>query len=690
MSGAVVFDPVLPWPLLAAMLAIAGVLAIVGLIRGSAGAPLRLVAAALLVLLLARPSLRETETTPLPDIALLLVDQSASESLDQRDAAAEKAADDIEKRLSGEADLEIRRVDVTGTEKTELVAALRRALGEIPRDQFAGAFLLTDGQAHDANEVQELRLDAPVHLLLTGRPNERDRKLTLIAAPRYGIVKESVDVAYRIDEAGPGAQGGSAPVEVRIDGEVVSRRQVRIGEEDKLTIPLDRPGQVTVELSVSKAPGELTTRNNSAAFAIEAVRDRLRVLLVSGEPHPGERVWRNLLKSDPAVDLIHFTILRPIEKYDPTPQSELALIRFPQDELFVDKLNEFDVIIFDRYTYRGVLNALHFDNIARYVENGGAMLIASGPEFSGPASLAQRTNLSFVLPAVPSGPAVEAPFRPELSEEGKKHPVTANLPEEKGWGRWLRTIPVRVTQGATLMTGAKGLPLLVVDRVGKGRVALLNSDHVWLWARGYDGGGPHRELLRRLVHWLMKEPELEEEALSAKGGDTDLVIHRRTMSDTAPDAHIEGPDGYVGDAPLTEEAPGRWTARVPALAPGYYRVSDDDLYAIAAVGAAAPPEFSDVVATPARLQPLVDATGGGVYDIRTASGAVSLPDIRRVRAESGARGRGVDDRWAGLIRRDAKRIDAIRERPLAPAWLWLIGIAAALALAWRLEGVRKR
>jgi hypothetical protein len=243
------------------------------------------------------------------------------------------------------------------------------------------------------------------------------------------------------------------------------------------------------------------------------------VLLVSGEPHAGERAWRNLLKSDAAVDLVHFTILRPPEKQDGTPISELSLIAFPTRELFVEKIDEFDLIIFDRYQNRGVLPVLYYDYIARYVEEGGALLVAAGPELAGAESIAE-TPLAPALPALPTGDVTLSGYYPRLSDDGRRHPVTRDLPgggiEPPGWGRWFRTVGVRDTTGDEVMRGADGQPLLVLNRYGEGRVAMLLSDHGWLWARGFEGGGPHVALYRRIAHWLMQEPSLEEEACAPR------------------------------------------------------------------------------------------------------------------------------------------------------------------------------
>ena len=512
-----------------------------------------------------------------------------------------------------------------------------------------------------------------------------------MSAPRYGIVGQPVRVSFRVDDFGPDAEtasdeNGSAMVSLRVNGREVLRQDVPFGLEAGFDAPLNRPGRTIIELEVEPREGELTTRNNIAVLPISAIRDRLRVLLISGEPHPGERVWRNLLKSDPAVDLVHFTILRPTEKSSSTPNSELALIPFPQDELFIEKLNEFDLLIFDRYTYRAVLSPFHFDNIARYVEQGGAVLIAAGPEYSGARSLASRRNLSFILPAIPTGVAVERAFRPSISELGDRHPVTADLPEAGFWGRWLRIMPVVQRSGAALLTDPAGAPLLILDRVGSGRVGLLLSDHVWLWARGFDGGGPHAELLRRVAHWLMKEPELEEEALSVSGQGDALLIRRRTIGETPAPVSLTAPDGETTEHELIEISAGLFEKRIANAPRGLYRAQSGELFAVGAVGLEAAAEFQDVVSHSKKLRRLAETTGGGVFSIRRGERA-GPPALKRVSPNATVRA-GKD--WAGLVERNASRIEAVRERPLLPPWVWLAFIGAALGLAWLIESGRLR
>ncbi len=683
-----VFDPFLAnWALVVAAI-IAAAIAGVSLVMSWKGGVFRAIAIAGLFALLLNPLIRVAEQTPLDDIVLILVDESASQSLDGRNVIAAQAAETVEAAISALGGVEPRVIAFDGAEETRTVAALKSAIADTPRARLGGVFIITDGQAADAQEASPpLGIEAPVHLLLTGRKAERDRKITLINAPRYGIVGQSVRVSFRIDDLGPDETiiENTAPaiVVLRINGEEVLRQPAPFGVEASFDTPLDRPGRTIVELEVASRDGELTTRNTIAVLPITAIRDRLRVLLISGEPHPGERVWRNLLKSDPAVDLVHFTILRPIDKNDGTPVSELALIQFPQNELFIDKLTQFDLLIFDRYTYRAVLDSFHFDNIARYVEQGGGILIAAGPEYNGARSLASRRNLSFILPAIPAGSAVERAYRPRITDLGKRHPVTDNLPEQGFWGRWLRIMQVTQLRGQTLLSGPDETPLLILDRVGKGRIGLLLSDHVWLWARGFDGGGPHAELLRRIAHWLMKEPELEEEALSLTGEGEALMIRRRTMDETAPAVAVTSPDGVQSDYALTETSPGLYEARIEKAPRGLYRARSGELFAVGAVGLEAATEFVDVVSNRKPLAPLTQASGGRVFSIRSSDKATP-PSIRKV---SGGAARGGAD-WAGVVARKAARIDNIKDKSLAPPLAWLVLIAAALLAGWLVEGGR--
>jgi hypothetical protein len=577
---------------------------------------------------------------------------------------------------------------------TRLIEALTRALADVPRQRLAGAVLITDGQVHDAPDEETVPdIGAPVHALITGRRNERDRRLVIERAPSFGIVGKPASVVYRVEDREGEAIGAagrrSARVTIRHDDGEAATAIVPVGEAQEHALTLDHAGPTLVTIEVEAAEGELSTVNNRALISINGVRDRLRVLLVSGQPHAGERTWRNLLKSDPSVDLIHFTILRPPEKDDFTPLVELALIAFPVQELFETKLKEFDLIVFDRYVVRDVLPPSYLRNIEKHVREGGALLLAIGPEFAGLRSLYQ-TPLGAVMPGVPTGRVVERPFRPLVTEVGRRHPVTAGLPgagegaassSAPQWGRWFRQIDADVRTGHALMEGADGRPLLILDRVGKGRVAQLMSDHIWLWARGFEGGGPQAELLRRLAHWLMKEPELEEEGLTARARAGQLAIERRSLGKDAATVTVTTPSGQVETfalkPPEGPATPGPTRLVIPAPETGLYRVSDGVHQALAASGALNPLEFSDLRATPERLKPLIEATGGGLRWL-----VDGVPDLRQTRLGRDNAGQG----WLGLRKNDAYTVIGITQLPLLPALLVLAVVLGGLAGAWWREG----
>ena len=684
------FAPVLPLWLLAAAALLALLALAPALWRGARGTFWRALTFALVLLALANPRLVEESRETRPDIALLVVDRSDSAALGTRPAQIEAARREVEARAARLPDLELRTVEVpeAGNQGTRLFAAIERALAEIPRARLSGVIALTDGQAHDIPAAAPF--DAPFHALMPGRAGESDRRLRVIEAPGFGIVGREVEIRVAVDDLGvPNAQG-AARLTIRRDGESPRAESVPVGRDHRIMVPIQRGGPTVVEIEAEARPGEVSTRNNRQVVTINGVRDRLRVLLVSGEPHAGERTWRRLLKADPNVDLVHFTILRPPEKDDLTPLNELALIAFPVRELFQVKLRDFDLIVFDRFSNRGILPAAYLRNIADYVRGGGALLMSTGPEFSGPVSLA-LTPLGAVLPARPSGRqniVAEGAFRPRVSALGLRHPVTEGLTganteqAEAQWGRWYRHLRADARSGSTVMEGPDGAPLLVLDRVGEGRVALLLSDHIWLWSRGHDGGGPQQEVLRRIAHWLMRETELEEEDLTARIEAGRLTVTRRSLAEgPPPEITVTAPDGSVTRARPEEAGGGRATLSLPAGQPGVWQANDGRRSAFAASAAANPLEVADLRADAEKLRPLLAGTGGAARYLGDRA-APAVPELRRVAPGRDVAGAG----WIGLRRNGDHTVTGISALPLLPPWLALALVLGAAIMAWRREG----
>jgi hypothetical protein len=686
MQYGIAFAPLVPtlvlWVGLAAIVVIAAVL----MVARARGTAVRVAALALILLALANPSFTREEREPLSSVAAVVVDKSPSQNFGNRTRETDEAREALVAQLKDIKGLEVRVVEAGQadgeTDGTKLFSAVTSALSDVPTDRVAGAFLITDGRVHDipANAAA-IGFNAPVHALVTGRSNERDRRVAIVAAPRFGIVGQNQTITYRLDDQG--VSNESARVVVRRDGDVLSERSVRSGEQVSVTLDIPHAGPNIIEIEASPLANELTPVNNRAVVSIDGVRDKLRVLLVSGEPHSGERTWRNLLKSDASVDLVHFTILRPPEKQDGTPINELSLIAFPTRELFQQKINEFQLIIFDRYARQGVLPISYFDNITRYVRGGGAVLVSAGPDYASPTSI-WRTPLDAILPAEPTGVS-EKPFTARLTDIGKRHPVTRGLEgsdsEPPHWSRFFRLVDTRNPSNPPIMEGADGKPLLLLSRQGEGRVALLLSDQIWLWARGYEGGGPHLDLLRRMSHWLMKQPDLDEEALRLKVEGRDLVVTRQTMADTVQPVTITSPSGATRQMTLTAGDPGEWRATTSADELGLWQATDGDLKALINVGPVNPKEFAEVTSTTEALRPLLQATGGDVRRVADG-GSLDLPRVLPVRASTVFRGDG----WLGVKMRDASVVRGIGVLPIFAGLIGLLLLLGAFASTWLREG----
>ena len=632
------------------------------------------------MLALLGPSLQQEDRSKLSDIVVMIEDVSASQSLSDRAVQSRVAADKMAAAITARGNTELRRITVAdgeGDEGTLLIGAINDALSQEPRGRIAGVIAVTDGQIHDADVP--INLPAPFHMIRSGYATDWDRRLTVKNAPAFAIIGEPITLTLRIDDIGAVLRlQDTALLDISIDGGPAQRFDVPIGQDMDVPLTLPHSGRNVIQFTVPTVATELTDRNNTSLIQINGVRDRLRVLLVSGEPHAGGRTWRNLLKSDSSVDLVHFTILRPPGKQDGVPVEELSLIPFPTRELFLEKINDFDLIIFDRYKRRGILPVIYLENIVNYVEQGGAVLVAAGPDFASADSI-YRSPLGRVIPAEPTARVLEEPYLPVVTDLGQRHPVTANLQSNDEWGKWLRQIDVVTTSGDTVMEGVDGRPLLVLDRVGEGRVALLASDHAWLWNRGYDGGGPQLELLRRLGHWMMKEPDLEEEALTANAIGQTMRITRRTLAEDIPEVTITAPDGTITTLGLDRVEAGKFEGMFEGLEIGLYRLSNGDQDTVIGLGPAAPREFVNTIATDDILAPMIKATGGGTHGIEDG-----LPSLRNVREGRPATGRG----WIGLTPRHAFEVREVRLTPLLPSWLVLLIAGLFIIGAWLREGQR--
>ena len=699
----IMFSPLLPWPVLAALGLLAlGCVAMAALCQAR-GWGWRAILFLLLLLVMANPAAKQEERTPLKDVVALVTDKSPSQKIGDREQQTDDALQKMQIALSALEGLEVREIHVGDGDdaqnalqshtlsETRLFEAARSLLSDVPKERRAGVIFITDGQVHDVphdrmtGEVTNPEL-GPIHGLITGDGNDKDRRLVLTEAPTYGIVGESIKVGLRIEQSGmKGMQSGS-PVTLHADYGTEEEGfdvKLRAGEEATIVLPIANRGENIFTFTVDAMNDELTLANNALSVIVNGVRDRLRVLLVSGHPHNGERALRNLLKSDPAVDLVHFTILRNPNEQDLTPTNELSLISFPLNELFVRKLYDFDLIIFDNYRKNESIPDGYLNNVVEYVRGGGALLEISGGEVDNLITDLFKSPLRNVLPASPAGMMLKGPFVPRLTEEGHRHPVTAALPGEnlegqENWGKWLYHDAVDAVGHDVLMTGLQHRPLLILDRPQRGRVAQITTDQIWLWSRGYDGGGPHGELLRRLSHWLMREPELEENTLRARTEGNLVQLERRSLSSTERSVTATSPSGKDQVITMIPNERGWMTADFIADELGVYRFRDTERQTHAIIGEPNPKELADVRATTEKLAAIATLTGGNLIRLHE-SGA---PQLRRV--HHGNRTFGAD--WIGIPENRAYSVSGTRSISLIPAAALMILLLGLHLFAWYREG----
>ena len=681
LAYSIILDPQMPWQISAACLAATLVALGMALRARMAGRIPRACLAAALAIAILNPSVRMESREKETDYVLILADRTSSQQLGGRTARMEEALAWLRDSIPNFENFELREAELRDAEGgTRLASALRSEIESLG-ERVAAAFVVTDGLIHDAEVSVES--SAPVHVLLTTDNAEMDRRILIRSAPKFALVGEPADIVALVEDTGSMPPKAEVDVEFYIDGTLQGAIRAMPGSPFSVPVQIASAGAKVVHFKASPAEGELTNLNNEASVEINGVQERLQVLMVSGIPHAGQRTWRNILMSDASVELVHLTFLRNPENRDSASIDELALIQFPARELFQEKLGQFDLVILDRYRRIGLLSNADFERLAEYVESGGALLVAGGPELADRRNL-QDTAVGRVLPAEPTGFIAEEAFKPSLTLDGMRHPVTAELHASNGsdpdagpeWGRWFRQVELSVENGDVLMAGVSGQPLLVLFRPGQGRVALLASDQAWLWHRGFEGGGPQQELLKRLVHWMLKEPGLEEEALYASSRGATLRIVRQSMSDDAPDLRLSTPNG--GKVPLQAAAtsPGRFEALIENPEPGVHIVSDGSLTAATSVGLPNPLEFEGTAFGRSAAKRIV-ANRGGVFAVEGG-----FPDVRLVREGRVAAGRT----WAGILPRNNFTVTGVEFVPLIQPILFALLILGLACFAWHREG----
>ncbi|HKD40024.1 MAG TPA: glutamine amidotransferase [Myxococcaceae bacterium] len=602
--------------------------------------------------------------------------------------------------------------------RTDLLSALRSVKsGEqsTASKKLSGVLLFSDGAdnadlaAGVAGRGRAALVDyqVPVSTFVVGSQGLKDLAVEQIKVDDFAFVRNSI--AVEVEIRGRGFKGQTVPVVLRREGQTVASKSIQLASDDEVhtvsfNISPDQTGRFVYTASVPVFPQEVVIENNTRSFALKVIRDRVRVLLVVGRPSWDERFLRGLLRQDANVDLVSFYILRTLSS-EPQVMSdrELSLIPFPMEEIFDAKLDTFDVVIFQNFGYTdpSLSVALYEKNLERYVHNGGGFLMIGGDHAFGEG----RSNfpvLGQAMPVEPAGrPATVDSFKPRLTPEGLRHPVTsfsqgaANT--EQAWST-LPAIPganlTRVKPGATVLLDhpfqtldGKNAPVLALWEYGRGRAMALTVDSSWYWAfASHVSGSPSRLYDRfwgNALRWLVRDPDLTTLTVTADppsvepGKPIGVVVAARTP-DYQPAAEAEvrvelfsvKAQRSVATQRSTTGPDGMSRLEFPPPEPGAYKIlawankgekslgEGEDAVAVRAVG----PELSDASVRADILEQIARATGGKAYALAQGS----LPEIP-------------------LLDPPVVEVGRSKDEPIWDRWYYLITLVALLGTEWLLR-----
>ena len=679
MMNSIFFYPYISYNLLYFLSFLSIIMIFIGFKFKASGNILRTILICIILICISNPIIVSENRENIPDTVAIILDLSPSQNIKNRKETAQKTYNLLKEKLKKIDNLDLRFKTINGKNGTNIFEPLSEIVADIPSDRLAGAIVITDGQIQDSpKNIENYNFKAPINFLLSGEKNERDRRLIIESAPRFGIVGEEIEVKIMIEDIS--SKVPTALVSININNNIKKSKAITIGETVVLTLPLDRAGITSLNIEVEPGTEELTLQNNKSVIEINAIRERLKVMLVSGEPNMGLRSWRNLLNSDPSVDLVHFTILRPPNKQDLTPIGELSLIPFPTRELFQLNLKDFDLIIFDQYHLRGILPQYYLKNIVEYVVNGGALLDTAGPAYAGPYSLSQ-SPLQNILPTEPTGEVISEKFIPGITNEGLRHPVTANLKDnnnQNDWGPWYRMVEGLTISGDVLLEGPENRPLLILNRIGQGRVAQILSDQSWVWSRSENNKGPQADLLRRLVHWLMKEPELEENELSAKVEKDTILITRNSLALNSKPVSLISPSNNKMEIYLDELGNGKQIGKVLSPEQGIWKISSGKSSISIIVGNSNSSEYLDVRTTDLIIKPVVDKNMGSITWLNSQNNFPNINHIPRSQMKT-------ESKNIQLIKNKKYFIKNLKQTSITPWYILLILSIVLIFLSWYRE-----
>ncbi len=433
-----------------------------------------------------------------------------------------------------------------GGKSTDLLGSLATVLDEQRGTQAAGVLVLSDGAHHGPDTALGQLRQAGVRVATVGvgtPETYRDVRIASVQAPTLAFVHYQAEINVTLKAEG--YRGEVIPVVLMRAGRVVATKTVHVtAEVFEQQVPFEvepeEVGEFTYTVRVTPRLGEALTENNEAQFPLSVARDKIRVLLVCGSPTWNYRFLRQGLKQDPSIDMISFVILRTPTDVVNVPETQLSLIPFPTQRLFTQELKNFDLIIFDNFSYQAYFPLSYLESVRKYVQEGGAFAM-----FGGMLSFAQGgyagTPIEEILPVTLRRDRND--YRPVtqrmvLTEEGKLHPITRLSPDAAENQRIWEMLPEldalhvigQAKPGATVLGVTSGrvderqaAPLLVMQRFGEGRTLAFMSDALWKWnfqmAGRLDSNQYYLQFVRQMVRWLIRDPVLKQVRIMADASE---------------------------------------------------------------------------------------------------------------------------------------------------------------------------
>ncbi len=607
------------------------------------------------LLLITNPMINSMKKKYYNDILIVLYDKTQSVVETKKTRQLLEVKEKIENNIKKLEKLEVVEIEVDNlnnlnNEKidTKIITKLQKTFEKFEKNRVAGVIIVTDGVIHDLEKIESDFEDIPMHFFLLGKKNERDRSIITESIPEYALVGKPINFIFKIID---GKFEEDIEATFILDGVEVFSETFAPNINHQINLPISHAGENLLEIKISNHPDEITFANNYKVFKINGIHEKLRVMLISGEPNMGLRNWRNILNSDPSIELLHFTILRPPSKRDLTPVRELALIPFPSQELFSADISKFSLIILDQYTLQGILPKKYLDNIVDYVINGGAILNISGQEYLGDRSLS-NSPLANILPAKPESFSTKS-FIPTLTNLGKRHPITNTLEnsyKNKKWGKWFSFIKTNQASGQTLMT-ANSHPLLIINEVSDGRIAQILSDQGWVWKKDRENKGPLLKLLRNIIHWLLKTPEFQENYLEVfKNGDL-ITLNLNSLYQGNTKAIITNPMGKEISVLMKDNKNGSLIGTFESNEYGKFSLNVNDIKKDFFLGVSNSIELERVRSSDFLIDSFFKKNKNYIYS--TTWLGSDIPTILKVYSKNNIAGKN----WVGLLEKKVKKND---------------------------------